>query len=159
MAIFPVGTFQWESLFLNWLESYYNKFYSNKLSHQCTSGLCQYTFESEKLQNALNCTSSFSTKLKENMLKILSQLGCRQMPTPHNLAGLIKGVAQYEFCCKLLAAVTMINSGLPMKHKKIGNQRSWTTIVGTLKIVGVDHEINSPKTSQNFLRWQCGSIS
>jgi len=48
----------------------------------------------------------------------LSQLGCRQMPTPHNLADLIQVVAQYEFCCKPLAAVTMINSGLPMEHKR-----------------------------------------
>ena len=53
------------------------------------------------------------------MLTMLSQLGCREMPTPQNLADLVQGVAQYEFCSKALAAVTIINAGIPIEHKRL----------------------------------------
>lgn len=52
------------------------------------------------------------------MISILSQLGCREIPTSENIANLIEGVAQFEFCCKPVAAMSMINSGIPQQHRE-----------------------------------------
>ena len=76
--------------------------------------------EREKLKIALQykgTSSSFPTpEMKSDVISI-SRLGCREMPTPSNLAELIINVAKYEFCSKPAAAITMIYYGTPDEHK------------------------------------------
>lgn len=76
------------------------------------------TCDREKLKSALNCSCSFSDTVKADVISILSQLGCREIPTSENIANLIEGVAQFEFCCKPVAAMSMINSGIPQQHRE-----------------------------------------
>ena len=77
--------------------------------------------EREKLKSALQCknTSTFPTlEMKTDIISVLSRLGCREMPTPQNLAEIVVSVATYEFCNKPAAATTMIYCGIPDKHKQ-----------------------------------------
>ena len=95
----------------------------------------------EKLKIALQYkgTSSFPTpEMKSDVISILSRLGCREMPTPHNLAELIVNVAKYEFCSKPAAAIAMIYCGIPDEHKPF-----WTEL-------GIDG-INGLYTSLSLL--------
>jgi len=80
------------------------------------------THDREKLKSALHCDHPFSDKVKTDVTAILSQFGCRVTPTSENLRDLIEGVAQYEFCCKPVAAITMINEGIPKAHKKFWSE-------------------------------------
>ena len=77
--------------------------------------------EREKLKIALKykgTSSSFPTpEIKSDVISILSRLGCREMPTPHNLPELIINVAKYEFCSKPAAAIAMVYYGIPSEHK------------------------------------------
>ena len=54
--------------------------------------------------------------VKADVISILSQLGCREIPTSENLANLI-GVVQFEFRCKPVAAMSLINSGIPQQQR------------------------------------------
>ena len=56
--------------------------------------------------------------VKADVISILSQLVCREIPTSEKLANLIEGIAQFEFCCKPVAAMSMINSGIPQQHRE-----------------------------------------
>ena len=82
--------------------------------------------ERDKLKTALQYkgTKSFPTpEMKLDVISILSRLGCREMPTPQNLAEIIVNVAKYEFCSKPAAAITMIYYGIPVKHRQF-----WTEL-------------------------------
>ena len=51
----------------------------------------------EKIKSPLHCGHPFSNEVKTDVTAILSQLGCRVIPTTENLQELIESVAQYEF--------------------------------------------------------------
>lgn len=67
---------------------------------------------------------AFSSQLQEILLNILSRFGCRQMPTPSNLRACLIQVAQFEFCSKPAAAVSLMHSGVPSMHANFWQQRS-----------------------------------
>ena len=143
--------------------------------------------EREKLRSTLQCktTSSFATpEIKSDIISILSRLGCRQMPTPQNLAEIIVSVAKYEFCNKPAAATTMIYCGIPDEHKRFwcelgidGISALYTSLTVTsdkvLKIIHCDCQnpaeerilsyltglIGNMRTDdlRNFLRFTTGS--
>ena len=144
--------------------------------------------EREKLKIALQykgTSSSFPTQeMKSDVISILSRLGCREVPTPRNLAELIVNVAKYEFCSKPAAAITMINCGIPDEHKPFwtdlgidGINGIYTSLTVTsdkiLKIIDGDCQspgeerilayltslIGNMKTNdlRNFLRFTTGS--
>ena len=81
--------------------------------------------ERDKMKSALQCknASTFPTpEMKTDVISILSRLGCREMPTPQNLAEIIVGVAKYEFCNKPAAATTLIYCGVPEDHKRFWSE-------------------------------------
>ena len=77
--------------------------------------------EREKLKIALRykgTSSSFPTpEMKSDVISMMSRFGCREMPTPRNLAELIVNVAKYEFCTKPAAAIAMMYYAIPDDHK------------------------------------------
>ena len=60
---------------------------------------------------------SFPDDVKENLLTILSTLGCRQIPTPGNLTKVLVQIAKYVFLSAPMLAIVEINSGIPDVHK------------------------------------------
>ena len=113
----------------------------------------------EKLKFALDsCSCPFSDDITTNLIAILSQLGCRVIPTSENLGEIIEGVAQYEFCCKPVAAMTMINSGIPQEHKKFWNdlgisgiKRMYDSLVATPdKVLGLLDVFCTNKTEERI---------
>lgn len=70
------------------------------------------------------CTSAFTPDVQEKLLSTLSRFGCRQMPTPSNLKTCLLQVAQFEFCCKPAAAISLMHSGVPVTHTDFWHSRS-----------------------------------
>ena len=75
--------------------------------------------ERQTLKTALdgNYSSAFPNHLLTAVTNILSRFGCRQVPKPSTLMNIIEQVAKYEFCTKPAAAVALVNTGIPLKHK------------------------------------------
>ena len=81
--------------------------------------------EREIFKDALGTSdSAFSTEVQEKLLGTLSRFGCRQMPTPSNLKTCLCQVAQFEFCSKPAAAVTLMHSGVPSYDADFWQERS-----------------------------------
>lgn len=59
---------------------------------------------------------SFSHDLCEDLLSLLSRLGCREVPSPQNLRRLVVEVAKHEFIAKPLRVLYVMNSGVPAPH-------------------------------------------
>ena len=90
--------------------------------------------EREKLKIALHykgTSSSFPTPEMKSDVISMSLFGCREMPTPRNLAELIVNVAKYEFCTKLAAAITMTYYAIPDDHKLFWTQLLMVLIAST----------------------------
>lgn len=75
--------------------------------------------------------AAFPCKLQTELMTTLGGFGCRQLPTPSNLMNLIEQIARYEFLVKPAAGIAMINSGIPMSHRKFWNDKSPTELLAT----------------------------
>jgi len=64
-------------------------------------------------------SDKFPEAVEDGLISILSRLGCRTTPTTKNIAELIAEVANFEFCCKPAAAISVINAGIPEEHRNI----------------------------------------
>lgn len=65
----------------------------------------------------------FTADTKSKVTSILSTLGCREMPTPHNLKRLLCGLARHQFRSQPFAALCSMNAGVPKNH-----QPFWLTV-------------------------------
>ena len=79
--------------------------------------------ERSLLSKALQSTSSFSPSLLTQIVTILTRFGCRTIPTPSSLSGMIKNMALHEFCIKPAAAIALMNTGLGI-HKTFWSTKS-----------------------------------
>lgn len=82
--------------------------------------LMDYVSENErqKLVSARHFRGkTFSAEMLSDLLSVLSKFGCREMPTPANLTTVLFQIAQFEFCAKPAAALSLIFSGVPDAHK------------------------------------------
>ena len=61
--------------------------------------------------------SVFPLSLRDDLMSTLSTFGCRMLPSPSTLPGLIEQVARYEFLIKPAAGIAMIHSGIPLNHE------------------------------------------
>ena len=73
--------------------------------------------ESSIVREAIGCTSPFSQKLKNSLINVLVRFGCREIPTKETIRTLLIRISRYELLSKHLAAVTLMNSGIPSAHK------------------------------------------
>ena len=107
--------------------------------------------EREVFKDALGvCNGAFSSEVQEKLLSTLSRFGCRQMPSPSNLNTCLIQVAQFEFCSKPEAAVSLMHSGVPLSHADFWQQRSVEGISSIYKTLAVSSrkvlDIYSPAT-------------
>ena len=76
----------------------------------------------EDLQVSLTNTHiSYMPVLLDKLVDILSQFGCREVPTPLNLPQLVLRIARHEFMVKPLGALYARNSGVPENHRGFWN--------------------------------------
>lgn len=73
--------------------------------------------ESSIVREAIECTSPFSQELKKSLIDVLARFGCREIPTNETIRTLLIRISQYELLSKPLAAITLMNSGIPCVHK------------------------------------------
>ena len=74
-------------------------------------------YECSILKRAFSITvGSFPNDLCEDLLSLLSRLGCGEIPSPQNLRHLVVEVAKHEFIAKPLQVLYMMNSGVPAPH-------------------------------------------
>jgi len=74
---------------------------------------CLSGYERDTVREALNC-SSLTEMLKTKLIAILSRFGCRVLPV--DLKETIIRAARYHFLVKPIAAITLINTGIPSVH-------------------------------------------
>jgi hypothetical protein len=85
---------------------------------------CLSEYEAEVIREALNRTKAFGSKLQAKLMDMLSRFGCREVPNCINVKDVIGKVARYEFIAKPLAAVAMINTGIPLLHTSFWSRKS-----------------------------------
>ncbi len=76
---------------------------------------------------------SFTSSLKSDLLGNLSRFNIREAPTPKNLHQMLINISKYEFLAKPVAALVIINSGVPEQHK-----RFWETL-NVAKLLAIYH--------------------
>ena len=79
------------------------------------------------LRSAIDALS-FSPSLTDRLIDVLSRFGCRKMPTPSTLHGMIIQAARYEFCVKPAAALSLLHSGVPPVHQSFWKEKSASDI-------------------------------
>ena len=79
----------------------------------------------------------YSVVVQTEILDVLSQFGCRQLPCPSNLASLLHKAALYEFCIKPAAALASIYSGVPMVHRSFWKAKGIDGIVSLYSSLSV----------------------
>jgi len=80
--------------------------------------------ERHTFKSALACEDAFFPELVDELISTLGRFGCREMPTPKNLAIIVTQVAKYQFVTKPAAGITMINSGIPTDHVAFWSSKS-----------------------------------
>ena len=55
--------------------------------------------------------------MKTSVINVLSRFGCRDVPTPSNLPHLLYTLAQHYFVSRPFASLSLMNGGVPEKHK------------------------------------------
>jgi len=73
---------------------------------------------------ALKNATSFPPEMMQDLLGILTNFGCRSPPGPATLLSVIEQVAKYEFIAKPAAGISLINAGIPKKHRDFWNRLS-----------------------------------
>lgn len=87
--------------------------------------------ERQVFKNALKCALStkFPAAIRQTVLDVLANFGCRKLPTPANLLSSIQCVAEYEFLTKPAAAICLIYSGIPTSHTGFWSKKSVSDVV------------------------------
>jgi hypothetical protein len=81
-----------------------------------------------KLKEAWNYKKPFGVNLQSKLMEVLSRFNCREVPNS-NIREVLVSVARYEFITKPFAAVTMINTGIPLLHTSFWSQKSVEKVV------------------------------
>ena len=75
------------------------------------------TYENSIFREALlfsqNNEASFTPQMAESLLNILSAMGCREVPTVHNIRQLVLQVARYELISKPFGSLLSLHRGVP----------------------------------------------
>ena len=81
--------------------------------------------ERRSLKQALQASHSshFPHTILDEITTILSRFGCRQISKPSTLMTDITNIAVYEFCTKPAAAIALLHSGLPFRHKEFWSKK------------------------------------
>ena len=86
------------------------------------------SYESGILREAIEISRgnqvSYAPQVQEQLVDILSRLGCRELPTPRNMQQLVLGVARHEFLVKPLGALYALHGGVPKVHNDLWIQFS-----------------------------------
>ena len=67
----------------------------------------------EALMSSQNKEAAFTPQLAESLLTILSTMGCRELPTVHNIQHLVLQVARYELISKPFGSLLSLHRGVP----------------------------------------------
>ena len=81
----------------------------------------------------------FAPDTQEGLLNVLSRFGCRQLPTPANLRMCLQQIAQYEFCCKPAAAISLIHAGIPSSHLSFWSAKAVDGICSLYRCLAVSY--------------------
>ncbi len=108
-------------------------------------------YEADILKRAftVNITSvSFPRVLLDDLISMLSRLGCRQVPTPENIKRLVIDVSKHEFLSRPIFAM---QSGIPVPHFSFWKQFSVEELYGIYKelqatAASVIRNIKAPET-------------
>jgi hypothetical protein len=87
-----------------------------------------------------NGVAQFPENIHSTLLNVLSQFGCRDLPTPDNFISIIERVAEYEFLIKPAAALTLINSGIPESQRQFWCNKTVNEITAIYERLGVTSE-------------------
>ena len=79
------------------------------------------SYESSILRQAVEMArttdqASYAPYLQDQLVDILSRLGCRELSTPRSVQQLVLGVARHEFLVKPLGALYALHAGVPKAH-------------------------------------------
>lgn len=85
---------------------------------------CLSEYEAGIIRECLGCTAPFGANLEGRVMDVLSWFGCREVPSYCNMRKVIIEVAKYEFVVKLLAAITMMSTGIPHSHAAFWSGKS-----------------------------------
>ena len=107
-------------------------------NHVLQEAFLDYISHTEKFlfREAL-CSSTFSEDVQESLLNTLSRFGCRQLPKPSNLLKCLQQIANFEFCIKPAAAISLIHSGIPPTHLPFWKSKSVDEIHSLYKSLAV----------------------
>jgi len=72
---------------------------------------------------------TFPHELQEGLENVLANFAVRILPKPSTLLNVIEQVAHYEFINKPAAAIALVNSGIPVNHRKFWSSKSPEQIV------------------------------
>ena len=110
-------------------------------SHVVINSFIEYVSTSERriLKDALTFDKEgvFPQSVQDNLLNVLSRFGCRLLPKPSNLMELIEQVARYEFIAKPSAAISQINSEIPLNHRNFWNGKTANDLWELYRRLGV----------------------
>ena len=73
---------------------------------------------------ARSSISTFSPYVQEQLLTVLSNYGCRELPSPSNLSQLLANIARFIFLTTPMSASSMIYSGIPSQHQYFWQAKS-----------------------------------
>lgn len=74
-------------------------------------------FERSVFYDALRSREAdFPPRLQETLVRVLGGMGCRKVPSSHNITQLITDVARHELMVKPLAAMHSLRVGLPTEY-------------------------------------------
>ena len=68
--------------------------------------------------------STFPPDVQEQLLTVLSNYGCRQLPSPSNLSQLLTNIARFIFLTTPMSASSMIYAGIPSQHQDFWQAKS-----------------------------------
>ena len=77
---------------------------------------------------------SFPPDVQEQLLTVLSNYGCRQIPAPTNLSQTVTDIARFLFLTTPMSAICMINSGIPSLHQPFCVQNLLKTYIIFIKL-------------------------
>ena len=73
--------------------------------------------EAGVLREAIACTLQFTNELRNKLVAVLARFDCREISTNKTIKALLIRITRCEFLSKPLAAVTLMNNGIPSAHK------------------------------------------
>lgn len=75
------------------------------------------SYESSIIRDAISkAQQSFTCGLQEQLINVLSRLGCVEVPTPANIKQLVTSVAKHLLIGKCLGQLYTMSSGVPIAH-------------------------------------------